>query len=183
MYSTYLSALIRERFSVLSLSSCPVLTCSFLLSFFLLQTPSQLLNPGTMTMSTERRSSPRWPVAWFLSLRSPWRKVVKRNRGREGRMTPLPLPAPTLTCWHDAFSILGCTAPSGSSSRISMPPHPPKYRGTMCSSAHWESLFGRFDVHDGTTTYHLWSEIRNLWIMWSFLQLSHTGGGGWLWLS
>lgn len=86
-----------------------------------------------MTTRAERHSSPRWPVAWFLSLCSPWRRVVKRNREREGRMTPLPLPAPTLTCWHDAFSILVCTVPRDSSSRIWMPLHPPKYIGMMCS--------------------------------------------------
>lgn len=86
-----------------------------------------------MTTRAERHSSPRWPVAWFLSLRSPWRRVVKRNREREGRMTPLPLPAPTLTCWHDAFLILVCTVPRDSSSRIWTPLHPPKYIGMMCS--------------------------------------------------
>lgn len=86
-----------------------------------------------MTTRAERHSSPRWPVAWFLSLRSPWRRVVKRNREREGRMTPLPLPAHTLTCWHGAFLILVCTVPRDSSSRIWTPLHPPKYIGMMCS--------------------------------------------------
>lgn len=86
-----------------------------------------------MTTRAERHSSPRWPVAWFLSLRSPWRRVVKRNREREGRMTPLPLPAPTLTCWHGAFLILVCTVPRDFSSRIWTPLHPPKYIGMMCS--------------------------------------------------
>lgn len=82
-------------------------------------------------MRVERRSSPHWLVAWFLSPRCSWRRKVKRTRTREGK-TPLPpLPAHTLTSWHAAFSTLELTAPSGSCSRTQTPPHPPKHRGTL----------------------------------------------------
>lgn len=136
-----------------------------------------------MTTRAERHSSPRWPVAWFLSLRSPWRRVVKRNREREGRMTPLPLPAPTLTCWHGAFLILVCTVPRDFSSRIWTPLHPPKYIGMMCSLftvrlVFWEGLM----VIMTPTNRYLWSETRRVFLgCFSFLVVLSCWGGS-LWL-
>lgn len=132
-----------------------------------------------MTTRAERHSSPRWPVAWFLSLRSPWRRVVKRNREREGRMTPLPLPAPTLTCWHGAFLILVCTVPRDFSSRIWTPLHPPKYIGMMCSLftvrlVFWEGLM----VIMTPTNRYLWSETRRVFLgCFSFLVVLSCWGG------
>lgn len=113
--------------------SSPPLTCSDSLPSLSLslQTPSPLTNPGRTTARAERRSSPRWPVAWFLSSLCTWRRKARRQRRREDRMPPPPLPAPTLTSSHAAFLTSEPTVPSGSSSRTWTPPHPPKHRGTM----------------------------------------------------
>lgn len=132
-----------------------------------------------MTTRAERHSSPRWPVAWFLSLRSPWRRVVKRNREREGRMTPLPLPAPTLTCWHGAFLILVCTVPRDFSSRIWTPLHPPKYIGMMCSLFTVRLVFWEGLMVITPTNRYLWSETRRVFLgCFSFLVVLSCWGGG-----
>lgn len=101
-----------------------------LISYFFLQIPSQLSNPGRMTARAGRRSSHHWQAVWFLSLRCHLRKMARKRKERQDKKPLPPLVALTITCLLDVSSTLAHTVLNDSSSRTLMPLRQPKPRGT-----------------------------------------------------